>query len=169
MKFRQLAALSAVLAASMVTGAAQAATYTYVGTWTVNQGPYWQDQPPAYTGQEAAALLFGGSASDYVTSTIDSNSADINFSAWYSIIGYGEGVFADNYSSKLPDGNYYDGDGYGSSIDGPASAYVNDNSSQRNYAFLISSVPEPTNIMLLLAGVGVLGLQAKRRKAKSQA
>lgn len=166
MKIRQLAAF---VAATLLAGAANAATYTYVGTWTVNEGPVWTSQPLAYTGQEAAALLFGGNASDYVTSTTDANVADINFSAWYSIIGYGEGVFADNYASKLPDGKYYDGGEYSFTFDGPASAYVADNSGQRNFAFRVTSVPEPTNLALMLAGIGLVGLQVKRRQAKSQA
>ena len=33
------------------------------------------------SGQEAAALLFGGVASDYVISTVDTNSLNINFMA----------------------------------------------------------------------------------------
>ncbi len=166
MKIRHLAALAA---ATLVAGAANATTYTYVGTWTVNEGPVWVDQPLAYTGQEAAALLYGGKASDYVTSTTGSNVADIDFSAWYSVIGYGEAIFADNYSSKLPDGKYYDGGDYTWTIDGPASAYVADNSAQRNFAFRVSSVPEPTNIALMLAGMGLVGLQVKRRQAGKQA
>jgi hypothetical protein len=166
MKIRHLAALAA---ATLLAGAANAATYTYAGTWTVDQGPSWGSQPLAYTGQEAAALLFGGQASDYVTSTTDSNVATINFSAWYSVIGYGEAVFADDYSSKLPDGKYYDGGGYSTNLEGPASAYVADNSAQRNFAFRVTSVPEPTNLALMLAGVGLVGLQIKRRQAKTQA
>ena len=169
MKIRQLATVAAILAATMITGAAQAATYTYVGTWTVNQGAYWGDQPLAYTGQEAAAAVFGGNASDYVTSTVDANVADINFMAWYSIIGYGEDVFAQDYSNKLANGKYYDGTPYTWVHDGVASAYVNDNSGERNFAFRISAVPEPTNLMLMLAGAGILGAAIKRRKAKSQA
>lgn len=167
MKIHRLAALAA---ATLLAGAANAATtYTYVGTWTVDQGPYWRDQPLAYTGQEAAALLFGGKASDYVTSTVDSDVADIDFSAWYSVIGFGEAIFADDYASKLPNGKYYEGGGYSTNLEGPASAYVADNSAQRNFAFRVTSVPEPTNIALMLAGVGLVGLQIKRRQARSQA
>jgi hypothetical protein len=166
-KTRQLVALAA---ATLLAGAANAGTsYTYVGTWTVDQGPVWASRPIAYTGQEAAALLFGGKASDYVISTIDSSVADIDFSAWYSVIGYGEAVFADDYASKLPNGKYYDGGSYSTNLEGPASAYVADNSAQRNFAFRVSSVPEPANLALMLAGVGLVGLQVKRRRSRTTA
>jgi hypothetical protein len=48
-------------------------------------GPFWTSSPPegplAYTGKEAAALLFGGSASDYVISTAGTDVGSINHSA----------------------------------------------------------------------------------------
>lgn len=44
-----------------------------------------------------------------------------------------------------------------------------DNSSQRNFAFRVSVVPEPANVALLLAGVGLIGVQLKRRQSKTQA
>jgi hypothetical protein len=77
---------------------ASAATYTYVGSWTVSpsfeQDPtgalYWQNNPSVFTGQEAAAYLFGGTAADYVISTVSSLVDDINFSAWLD--GWGDDV-----------------------------------------------------------------------------
>src|SRR5664280_2067501 len=81
----KLVATFALAAAVMVaTAPAHAVTYTYVGSWEVDQGPSWAAIPPAYTGQEAAALLFGGGPSDYVISTVDRNPAHINFDNWVS-------------------------------------------------------------------------------------
>jgi hypothetical protein len=37
------------------------AQYTYVGNFAVADGPLWTTNPPTYTGQEAAALLFADS------------------------------------------------------------------------------------------------------------
>ena len=59
----------------------------YVGQWQVDQGPSWNTVPIAYSGVLAAALLFGGTAADYVISTVDSNPANINGLAWVSTWG----------------------------------------------------------------------------------
>src|SRR5262245_16768229 len=37
----------------------------FVGSWEVDQGPFWIPAPPTYSGQEAAAHLFGGAPGDY--------------------------------------------------------------------------------------------------------
>ena len=63
------------------------ADYIYIGSWEVDQGPSWTTVPPIYTGQEAAALLFGGSASNYAISTVDSNPANINFESLVQSVG----------------------------------------------------------------------------------
>jgi len=152
------------------------ATPVFVGSWQVDQGPTWYGSPPdgplAYTGQEAAALLFGGSASDYVISTIDDLVANIDNQAWYSIIGYGSSSFAQDYSSKY-NGLYYgptSGYPYGD-ITAAASAYVWDNaqgSQFTNYAFKIAAVPEPATLALF--GLGLFGVAvSQRRKQKLDA
>lgn len=160
--------------------AANATAYVYAGSWQVDAGPYWADTPPngplAYTGQEAAALLFGGSASHYVTSTVDNDPAHINFNAWYSVIGYngnqgnGGSILADNYSSKYLGLYYGPTAGYPSQDPkAAASAYVRDNaegSNFINYAFLASDVPEPATWAMLLLGFGGIGLMLRRQRAR---
>lgn len=151
----------------------------FVGSWQVDQGPSWTTQPLAYTGQEAAALLFAGDTGDanpanYLVSTVDDIVANINNSAWYSIVGVSGGtVFAHDYvapgSSQDP-GYYYSGAPFSFSALDAASAYVDDNalgSQYTNFAFYIGgvpgSVPEPSTVMLLMMGLAGLGLRRRKK------
>lgn len=161
-----------VAVAAMVFSSVASAAITYVGNWQVDEGPNWSGSPPngplAYTGQEAAALLFGGVASDYVISTVDSNPANIDYQAWYSIIGVSGGTkFAYNYASKYLGSFYGPTSGYTfGDIKGAASAYVWDNaqgSQFKNYAFSIAAVPEPGTYTMMLVGLGLIGSFARRR------
>ncbi len=81
-------------------------TDAFVGSWEVDQGPYWNTSPPpiAYSGVDAAALLFGGSPSDYVISTVDNNPANINRLAWVSVIYIGTDTVADTFVQGTPFG-----------------------------------------------------------------
>jgi Tol biopolymer transport system component len=58
-----------------------AAEYTCVGNFAVVDGLLWTSNPPTYTGQEAAAHLFGGNPTDYVLSVNQSttDSSTITF------------------------------------------------------------------------------------------
>jgi hypothetical protein len=161
-----------VAVTALVVCSAASAAPVYVGSWQVDQGPSWYGSPPngplAYTGQEAAALLFGGSASNYVISTIDTIPADINGLAWYSIIGYPGGTaFTDSYSNKYLGLYYGPPSGYPSGdINASASAYVQDNAigvAYTNYAFSVA-VPEPETYAMLLVGLGLIGFTVYRRK-----
>ena len=167
-----------VLAVALPFASASSAALMYVGYWDVADpnAPIWSETPPdgplAYTGQEAAALLFGGSASDYSISTVDDTVANINNMAWYDIIGYGGSIFAENYSNKYLGQYYGPTSGFGSDINNAASAFVRDNLTQgveRNYAFKDDgvNVPEPSVWSLLLASLG--GFVWARRRSQATA
>jgi PEP-CTERM motif len=173
-KFSAYFAGAAFAAGVLSAGVAAAATPVFVGSWEVDQGPDWPSQPPAYTGQEAAALLFGGVASDYVISTVDNLATDINSEAWYSIWGRGGGtMFAQNYSDTAAGGVYADnGAGFGN-INNAASAYVRDNAEGpgfTNYAFRVGgAVPEPAAWALMVVGFGGAGAALRRRRTLAHA
>lgn len=171
MKFPNLAA-GVVTVGMLLTTAANAGP-VYVGSWEVDQGPSYFTVPPAYTGQEAAALLFGGSPSDYVISTVDDNPADINDMAWVSTYDSAEAaclptpytfpcgsIVADN--SVVSTGGFYENGG-------DQSAYVDDwavGSQYTNYAFEVTPAPEP--ITLSLFGAGLAGAAALRRRKQAK-
>jgi len=162
MKLRTILAITASLTAA----APALAGPIFVGSWTVDQGPDWGDVPAAYSGQDAAALLFGGVASDYVISTVDDQVADIDHLSWVSTWGGAcGGTFpcgtqvADNF--VVSTGGLY-------ANPGDTSAYVRDwavGEQYRNYAFRIPAAPEPASWALMLGGFGLVGGAMRRRKS----
>jgi hypothetical protein len=173
---KQYLALVALAVALPFASSANAALM-FVDYWDVADrlAPIWDDNSPdgplAYTGQEAAALVFGGSASDYSISTVDHTVANINNMSWYDIIGFGGSILAEDYSRKYL-GQYY-GPTSGFTVgdtNNSASAFVRDNLRQgveRNYAFKDDgiTVPEPSVLSMLLLGLS--GFWVTRRRSKS--
>jgi len=167
MKLSNLVAAAVASAVLGVAGAASAAVPVYVGSWFVDDGPSWTGNPPVYSGQEAAAFLFGGVASDYVISTISSDVADINYMAFYD--GWGDdqtcGLAGPCSQSLHVD---VDNDGYENPYDlGAAySAYVYDHQLHlQNFAFRVdSAVPEPAAWALMIGGFGLAGSALRRRR-----
>lgn len=161
-----------------------AATYTFVGSWNLGQGPEWTDNPGVYSGQEAAALLFGGVAADYVISTAGMDAALINFSTWLDgwadayTYGFNGTPAAQDFSLDIT-GLGYNGcaivqtDCYQSAY----SALVRDHFTNNgqyipdpdttpliNYAFRVATVPVPAAGALLLLALGALGAAGRARR-----
>src|SRR5690606_29622867 len=112
----------------------------YVGSFQVNDGPYWGNNPPVYSGQEAAALLFGGVPSDYWIST-NPNTTDPNTitrTAWHSAWGVsGCNEHPDTYSFDAGAPGYNDPGGNNTA----SSAFVNDNClSGVNYVWRVNVI-----------------------------
>lgn len=175
MKLRTLVIAVGLIGASV----AHATTYEYVGSFNTNGStisfadgsvttqlaPRWTTNPASYSGLDAAALLFGGSVSNYAVST-DRNT--VNNLAWYD--GWGD------HAGHQYDATYkldLSGLGYnGCSIAGipcshsAYSAYIGDGFSGTNYVFRVAAVPEPETYAMMLAGLGLMGGIARRRKQR---
>ena len=143
-----------------------AAAPVYVGSFEVDDGPNWTTNPLSYSAREAAALVFGGSPTDYYIS-IDSslNPLSITMTGWYTTWGISGGQVY-NHDFKLQTGSGYNDPGGANTA---ISAYTDDNatgSQYTNYVWLADTqaVPEPSTYALLVSGLGGMLLIARRRR-----
>lgn len=158
-----LAAAAATLALSA--GAANAVTYAFVGSWFVGEGPpAFPTAPATLSAVEAAALLFGGVASDYAISTVDDSVANIDFLA--HVDKFGSPTFI---TTTVAQDFKVDTGAAGYNAIGDTSAYVLDHASPttgfgRNYAFRVAGIPEPATWAMMLVGFGASGAMLRRRR-----
>ncbi|MGZ3376624.1 MAG: PEPxxWA-CTERM sorting domain-containing protein, partial [Phenylobacterium sp.] len=137
--------------------------------WFVDDGVYWGYNPPVYSGQEAAAFLFGGVASDYAISTISSDVSQINFEAYYD--GWAD-PYTCGYNGPCAQSLHVDvgNDGYEFpyGLDNAFSALVSDHGVHlENFAFSVAgggAVPEPASWALMIGGFGLAGAALRRRR-----
>jgi hypothetical protein len=173
-----LVALLAVLIASA--GQVQAAVI-FIGQFDVGDGPTWSNGPQVLSARETAALLFGGSFTDYAIST-NPNTIDpltVNHMAWVDGFADESYLFPNTPASedfKIDVGPV----GYSA---GDFSAYVfdhdysgfgpyepgNTTGNNVNYVWRYdtgAAVPEPTSMAIF--GLGALAMAYRtRRKSKA--
>lgn len=155
MKAVHLLLLSALMLCSSV-----ASAQTYVGSFRVSDGPNWTTNPPVYSAQEAAALLFGGSPADYAIS-IDPSTTDpntITHTAYYSEWGT-EGCPVFPEAERFDDGapGYNDPGGDGTAL----SAYVEDNcvlAPNTNHVWRLPPVVAPVAPPVMVPTLGSWGM-----------
>ena len=169
---RMLAAVAAIGVMAATAGAEAAPVY--VGSFNVFDGPVWTANPTAMSAKQAAALIFGGSADDYVISVNASlDPGTITGTAW--VDGYGNtqylvtAVDDDFYQSSVAGGGYNSYPSF--------SAYVCDHANCAAYGYAVSSgysylnytnyvwraeaVPAPGSLAVF--GLGLLGFVGLRR------
>ena len=143
--------------------------WTYVGSYQVDSGVYWQLNPPCYTGIQAADLVFGNPApgEEYAIS-VDQTLAFVTHTAVLDQWGIHTGLIAnENYDLQT-------GTGYDDPVGGPASsAYVQDGgflfttpNGDVNYVWERAVPDAASTLGLLSLGLGSLAALRRRLAAR---
>jgi hypothetical protein len=104
-----------------VCNAGACSSLSLAGSFVVDQGPPWSNNPPTYTCQEACALLFGGMPNQYSCSTVNSGVDHLAYvDSWGATSPCLMNPVAENYKLNT---NYNCG-----AVNCSYSAYVNDHS-----------------------------------------
>jgi len=164
-------------------GHVQAAVLTYVGQFNVGDGPEWTTEPQVLSARETAALLFGGSFTDYAISTIP-NTIDpltVNHMAW--VDGYGDESYmfpntpaSEDFKIDVGPVGYTFGDFSAYVYDhdyNPVLPYLPGNVSGNNVNYVwryetVAAVPEPSSIAIFGIGAYVAGIGAARRRRREK-
>jgi len=156
MAFRKLLAAAVLVGATFCAGAASAAL-VFVGSWRLTDGPSGGSQ--SLSGQEAAALIFGGVATDYTISTAGAGVGDIDGQSWYLIFDIPGSALVDSQSA-----NDFFGLGISAYAFDPDLSLTADR--YTNFAFKESvgaTAPEPATWALMIGGFGLAGMAIRRR------
>lgn len=165
MDFKTATSLVLGLALSMTVP--RAAVAGLVGSYLVNDGPDYADDPPTYSCVEACALVFGGSADDYQCSTRPDS---IDNQAFVS--GWDDEQFCTTPTSEtFKINDFYDCGVTACSY----SAYVSDhcNEGETNYCFsdtapAAAAAPAMSVPLLAALALSLLAFGVTRRKRRSQ-
>jgi len=176
------ACVALVLLLGLSVTAKAAPSYSYVGSFNVFDGPAFSfdDPPQALSARQAAALIFGGSFSDYAISIVYSRNPDeITHTAWL------DGVFDTQYLETPADEDFIGASTTGKYDEyGVYSAWVCDHAdclaagfdasegwsgyNYTNYVWRLSNptigLPETSTPALLFAGLLLLGYTQSRRR-----
>jgi hypothetical protein len=168
--------LAGIATMGMLASPASAA-WVYLGSWYVGDGPLWTSNPTVMSGLDVAAMKWPG-YSAYAISTVDSNPANINFSAFLD--GWGDTTY---FTTPAPQGYKLSSRSDGGYDLSPAfSAWVLDHSCYYRYSdpslscepgepglnFAFGTmVPEPATWGMLIAGFGLVGTMARRRRPQA--
>jgi hypothetical protein len=155
----------------------------YVGSFNVFDGPSYVQTPAPMSARQVAALLFGGSYSDYAISTVDSQEwTTVTHTAWLD--GFGDMQYlmtpaGEDFYMAAPSGLYDDFPAYSAWVCDHADCVADgfdvnagwDGFNYTNYVWRTLgspvAIPEPMQGALLLIGLGAMWI-ARRRLASRQ-
>jgi hypothetical protein len=171
---KTLLALVATSAIALSAGTASAATL--IGSYWVGGGTYWADGYPqtAYSPLDAAVLIFGPgkyNISIYSTSVTKTGWVDGYGTSVHLKYDWDNGVLGNSpVAQDFKPRPTYDSEGaFSAFIQDREGLFgsITDPNASINYVF--AAVPEPSSWAMLIAGFGLVGAAARRRRAVAAA